>query len=264
MDGDLQKPNCWSELPEHIWLRVLQNLSTKDVHNLHLVCYNLHRIVSGLHLYPNLGFNESLSGRFLGNPTAPLRLFKEFHFDKESDFLQQNFEKVQELIKHAGAHVQKLTIKSSNVDPGNLLKLLTWCPNLKSLILEDVRMDGEMENIEWKLQLFKLESIKMRNCTPKIESILTSLSESKIKELDLAISITNTDKQMFLNFLKSQEDNLKSLTILCVNHDLLNGNGLKLKLEHLAIDMAVAVQPSGSLGSSQEFEKFVLGTTELF
>ncbi len=33
------------------------------------------------------------------------------------------------------------------------------------------------------------------------------------------------------------------MTILCVNHDLLNGNGLKLKLEHLAIDMAVAVHP---------------------
>jgi hypothetical protein len=229
-------PDCWSELPEKIWLKVCSYSAVKDINNLHLVCKLIHNKLADSHVYQKFQFDKEFFEKLLLNPTLPLRNFQKIFLIENNVLLQKNYKHVENFIKYTGDHVRKLKITSSVVDPKILMKLLISMPNLKFLILERLAAINK-ESIEWKFQLSKLESVKMFCCAPNIESMLTSLAKSKIKDLDLTISSSNEDKTLFLKFLKSQEESLKKLKIICTKHDLLNNNDLKLELEDLDIDM---------------------------
>ncbi len=79
--GFFQNITCWSELPEKVWLRVLEKLPVKDVNSVHLVCRNLHQIAN-LHVNPKLGFVENWP-KDLEALAQSSRIFEELEITKK-------------------------------------------------------------------------------------------------------------------------------------------------------------------------------------
>jgi hypothetical protein len=75
---NFQSATCWSELPEKLWLKVIENLRVKDVNNLHLVCRNFHQIAN-LHVNPKLCF-DSFSSKNLENLVHSREFLRNWNF----------------------------------------------------------------------------------------------------------------------------------------------------------------------------------------
>jgi hypothetical protein len=106
------------ELPEKIWLRVLQNLSVKDVNNVHLVCRNLHQIAN-LHVNPRLCFYWETSRKDLESLVQSLRIFEELKFGRDYDDYSLDSEKfqiIEEFPGFTGSHIKELILTSAKVD----------------------------------------------------------------------------------------------------------------------------------------------------
>jgi DNA-binding Lrp family transcriptional regulator len=235
---------CWSELPEKIWLRVFQNLSVKDVNNLHLVCRNLHQLAN-LYVNPILRFNSCFSEKSFDSLTESSRLFQELEFLFQFDHLlcPENIQVHEKYISLAGIHIRRLMISSLTVDPSTLQNLLNLLPNLESLELDGVWMTSE-QSIEWNLtpNPTKIEQVKVTSCAPEIEALLESLENCAIKELELEHWANGEPSSSLQKFMKAQQKTLKKLTIAC-DFDLLDD--LKdLRLEHLVFHRSVSRQIS--------------------
>jgi hypothetical protein len=88
------------------------------------------------------------------------------------------------------------------------------------------------ESTKLALKSRKIKQIKMNDCLENVESLLGSLEECAIEEAELGYR-SKTGPEVIDNFLKSQEKNLKKLTI---KTDLNMPNNLKdLRLEYLEI-----------------------------
>jgi hypothetical protein len=107
-----QAPTCWPELPEKVWLRVLQNLPVKDVNNVHLVCRNLHQIAN-LHVNPKLIFKED-SPKDLESLVQSSRIFEELELPKgfgDHLLLPVKFELLEEYLGFTGPHIKSCSLK---------------------------------------------------------------------------------------------------------------------------------------------------------
>jgi hypothetical protein len=99
--------------------------------------------------------------------------------------------------------------------------------------LDEVQITASEGSIKWALKSRKIKRIKMNECPGEIESLLGSLEECVIEEAELGYSLP-TKPEVVEKFLKSQEKNLKKLTI---QTDLNVPNNLKdLRLEYLDIN----------------------------
>jgi hypothetical protein len=122
---EFQAPNCWSELPEKIWLQVFQNLKVKDLNNVHLVCRNFHQIAN-LVATPILHLHE----KSLKHPETLIqssRIFEELKFGYDYDDYSHR-EKIEEFVRLRGRHIKRLVIDVVDFNP---LKVLNWFPKLK-------------------------------------------------------------------------------------------------------------------------------------
>ncbi len=222
-------------MPEKVWLRVLKNLEVKDVNNVHLVCRSLHQIAK-LHVNPKLRLAEN-SPKDLESLVQSSRIFEELQFleqyGAEDHWLdQKKFKMIEKFIKFTGSHVKKLFIKNQRVDP-KFFQLLNLLPNLEALELNYVQIRASEGSIKWTLKSRKIMRIKMIDCSSEIESLLGSLEECVIEEVELGFS-SKTKPEVVEKFLKSQEKNLRKLTIAT---DLNMPNNLKdLRLEYLEIN----------------------------
>jgi hypothetical protein len=213
---NFQAPSCWSELPEKVWLRVLQNLPVKDVNSVHLVCRNLHQIAN-LHVNPKLSFKKG-SPEDLESLVQSSRIFEELEFSKgSSDYLTsfQRFQILEKYLGFTGPHIKKLIISNLEVDLLILQNLLTMLPNLKSLELDRVELtSADEESIAWDLKPTKIERIRLvcSNCMVDLESFLKSLEKCVIRELELSIAYSEISME-FLN----HKDDLRSLRLYLPN-----------------------------------------------
>jgi hypothetical protein len=192
---------------------VLQNLSVRNVNNVHLVCKKLHEIAN---LYPNpkLSFTED-SPKDLESLFKSTRIFKELAFEYGSDELwrPEKFKPLGNLFTFTGSQIKTLTIVEMNPDtPLVLQKMLSYLPNLESLELSGIKFRStSKEAIKWDLKCTKIKCFKMTSCTG-LENLLESLEKCAIRELKLN-DCPPGDSEVLQKFLKSQEKNLKSLTI---------------------------------------------------
>jgi hypothetical protein len=125
---------------------------------------------------------------------------------------QEKFEMIAEYLSFTGSHVKKVIIYHVIVDPKifqNFQNLLNSLPNLEALELDHVQIRASEEAIKWALKSRKIKRIKMIDCSAEIESLLESLEECVIEEAELGYS----SPEKIEKFLKSQEKNLKKLTI---------------------------------------------------
>jgi hypothetical protein len=222
----LQKPTCWSELPEKIWLRVFQNLNGKSVNSLHLVCRNLHQIAN-LHVHPIVRFKKN-SPEDVESLLGSQRIFEELAFSDTCFFLlsPKRFEFLEEYIGFLGFHVKKLTISKTKVNQSIVQKLLDLLPNLEGLELNEVwDANGNEELIKWNFKSTKIKRIKLVKC-PGFDGFLESLDRCAIEEAECSV----TSPEVVRNFLKPQARNLKKL-INCQFTDLLVDRK-DLRLEH--------------------------------
>ncbi len=145
---------------------------------------------------------------------------------------QEKFEMIEKFTKSTGSHVKKLSIKKLKVDPKLFQKLLNLLPNLEALELDCVCIGASEELIKWTLKSRKIMRIKMHYCSVEIESLLESLEECVIEEAELGYP-SSMELEVVEKFLKSQEKNLRKLTI---KTDSNMPNNLKdLRLEYLEI-----------------------------
>jgi hypothetical protein len=213
-------------LPEKVWLQVFRKPPLKDVNNVHLVCRNLHQIAN-LRVNPILRLNRNPS-QDLDSLVQSSRIFEEleFKYDVKEDegkvispifnehylLYREKFEEVEKFIKITGPHIKKLTIIRVKVDPKFFQNLLNLLPNLEVLELDRVSIRASDEPIKWALKSRKIKRFKMHNCPAKIETLLEPLAECVIEEAELGFKFP-TRPETIQNFLKSQEKNLKKLTI---------------------------------------------------
>jgi hypothetical protein len=82
---------------------------------------------------------------------------------------------------------------------------------LEALELDDVKLNDTSEgSIKWDLKSRKIKWIKMNKSAAEIESLLESLEKCVIEEAELDYTLA---MEIIEKFLKSQEKNLKKLTI---------------------------------------------------
>jgi hypothetical protein len=198
---------------------VFQELPVKSVNNVHLVCRNLHQIAN---LYPNrkLSFSQD-SPKHLESLYKSTRTFKELAFADGSDQLwrPEKFELLEGLISFTGSQIKTLTIRGMNpairmkVDQLIFQKLLNLLPNLQTLEVDGIECKtANKESIKWDLKSTKIKSFKIIRSTG-LENLLESLEKCAIRELELN-DCPEKDSEAIQKFLKSQEKNLKRLTII--------------------------------------------------
>jgi hypothetical protein len=184
------------------------------VNNVHLVCRSLHQIAN---LYPNprLSFSRD-SPKDLESLYKSTRTFKELAFGYGSDQLwhSEKFELLENLISFTGSQIKTLTIIEMKPDtPLILQKLLNYLPNLESLELDGIKFRSASEEaIKWDMKCTKIKCFKMARCAG-LENLLESMEKCAIRELDLN-DCPPGDSEVLQKFLKSQEKNLKRLTII--------------------------------------------------
>ncbi len=120
---------------------------------------------------------------------------------------------LENLISFTGSQIKTLTIVEMKPDtPLILQKLLNYLPNLESLELSGIKFRSASEEaIKWDLKCTKIKCFKMARCAG-LENLLESLEKCVIRELDLN-DCPPGNSEVLQKFLKSQEKNLKSLTI---------------------------------------------------
>ncbi len=192
---------------------MFQLLPVKSVNNVHLVCRNLHQI-GNLYRNQKLSLNQD-SPKHLESLYKSTRTFKDLAFEDGSDHLwrPEKFELLEGLISFTGTQIKTLTIRRMKVDPLILQKLLNLLPNLESLELGEIKCRSVGEgSIKWDLKSTKIKCFKMIGCTD-LENLLEFLEKCAIRELELH-SCPEKDSEVLQKFLKSQEKNLKRLTII--------------------------------------------------
>jgi hypothetical protein len=98
------------------------------------------------------------------------------------------------------------------VDPLIFQKLLNFLPNLESLQVNGAECRcASKEVIKWDLKTTKIKCFKMSSCKG-LENLLESLEKCVIRELDFN-NCPPGDSEVLQKFLKSQEKNLKRLTL---------------------------------------------------
>jgi hypothetical protein len=214
---------------------VFQNLSAKDVNNVHLVCRNLHQIAN-LHVNQKLSFRKDSPGD-LKSLVQSYRIFEELEFLKGSfAYLSspEKFEILEEFIRFTGIYVKELTIREVSVDRMILLKFLSMLPNLKLLELNCIKNAGPKTNKN-------RDPIKRTKCERVIivkpeayRRFLKSMVKCEIRELHLELETRGSEKttESLRMFFQAQEKSLKAL--LAFDVDLKFLNGLKdLRLKYL-------------------------------
>ncbi len=202
----------------------------KGVNNVHLVCRNLHH-KANLIVNPILSFKKK-SEKHLASLIKSSRIFRKMKFFRKYSY-QEKFNRIAEYIKFTGPHVKKLTIRSVKVGQKNFQKLLNLLPNLEALELDHVKLNNASEGpIKWALKSSKIKRIKMNKCSANIGNLLGSLAKCVIEEAELDYS-SPKEQEIMEKFLKSQEKNLKKLTI---TSEFNFPNNLKdMRLEYLYI-----------------------------
>jgi hypothetical protein len=226
-----QASTSWSELPEKVWLRVFQNLSMKDVNNVHLVCRNLHQIAN-LHVNPKLRFIKD-SPKDLESLVQSSRVFEELKFYKGcTDYFSshQKFATIEKYLGFIGIHVKMLTIGRMKVNPQIFQKFLSLLPNLESLELFNVESAGfELVPFKWDLKPSKIERIRLFGCTG-LEGLLGSMENCAIQEVKLK-DWPLDESRVMKKFLEAQKESLKKLVGRSCDFELANVKDLRL--EHL-------------------------------
>jgi hypothetical protein len=199
----------------------------------HLVCRNLHQIAN-LYVNPKLCFREYFP-KNLKTLLESSRIFEELEFVKESlIFLLDpgKFELIEEYLDFTGPHIKKLIIEM-RVYSVIFRKFLNLLPNLESLELNNVECrSGNERSVKWDLKLTKVERLRMTKCTG-FENLLEFLEKCAIRELELN-DCSPRDSEAIQKFVKSQEKNLKKLTIISESNFLRDLTDLRL--DHLEFD----------------------------
>jgi hypothetical protein len=213
---------------------MFQNLSVKDLNNVHLVCRNLHQIAN-LHVNPKLCFNWR-SPKDLESLVQSSRVFKELEFlqVRDNSYLldPEKFELIEDYIKFTAPQIKKIAIRYVKGHPSILQQLINLLPNLEALDLVGVNGTSLEQLINWDIKSTNIKRIKMFSCYG-IDNILASLEKCAIEELELEFKSWSVAKLKVLeNFVKAQEKNLKKL--IGTNCDLSFLVDLKdLRLHHL-------------------------------
>ncbi len=208
---------------------MLQNLPVKDVNNVHLVCRNLHQIAN-LHVNPILRLKVN-SPEDLESLVKSSRIFRELKFGYDGDededeeishsiqFSEvylvdpEKFEMLEKFIRFTGPHMKNLLIKCMNVDQKFFQLLLNLMPNKEVLELDNIKLNDPSDGpIKWALKPSKMKRILIDDCAENFESLLESLETCVIEEAKLGYT-SSKEQEIMEKFLKSQEKNLKKLTI---------------------------------------------------
>jgi hypothetical protein len=157
---------------------------------------------------PQLCFEDS-TDKNLESLVQSSRIFEQLKFSNESDYLSDldKFEMIEKYIRSTGNYLKSLVIRERTVDQEVAVKLLDLQPNLESLDIFTV-ISGE--SITTKIST-KIERLEMISCVG-FEKLLESLEKCAIKEMTLH-TLSLEESAAFQKLLKSQEKNLKKLTI---------------------------------------------------
>jgi hypothetical protein len=235
---------------------ILQNLSVKDLNNVHLTCSNLHQIAN-LHVNPKLCFSQN-SPEDMQSLVQCSRIFQELILGFDGYLEPEKFEVLEEFISFTGAHVKKLTIgcyEGMRFKRTILSRLIQLLPNLKFLEMDRSNFVPNEKSVKWDFKPTKIEYVKFIDCFESAERLLGSLDKCVIKEAEVRYSLISPSPKILRPFLKSQEKNLKKLTINCLL-DLL-AEFKDLRLEYLNVYWAEFQSNSLEFWKHQENLKFL-------
>ncbi len=240
----IQKPTCWSHLPDHIWMKVLNYLPMRSVNNVHLISRNFHRIAN-LHVNPILRFDKRSTVNSLKSLFESSRVFEKLQFG-ESHFPPHlsNFKLIdcseetgEKYISFLRPSIKKLSVGFLTLAPKILMDLVKSLPNLESIEFKSVKEQPEAEAVTWDFQLKKVKCVEIYGDSPNCEKLLGTLSECVVQEATLqhyGHEPNPLTLEITRGFLKQQQKNLKKLRIVG-SVDLLSDLE-QLQLEELTID----------------------------
>ena len=163
---DLNLPN----LPNEIWIKILEYLSTKDIlRNMAPVSRRFHQIsqdpflIKKIELKSNQEFDFSDFFKVLKRSEKLTCLSLDLKFIGQVYQIENIFEKLPFLVKHP-QHLEEFCVLNSSCDlkefQGNVLKYLEQqCPKLKILKIDCFRSDTMTETSK-TISKFKFESVK--------------------------------------------------------------------------------------------------------
>ena len=174
---DLNLPN----LPNEIWIKILEYLSTKDIlRNMAPVSRRFHQIsqdpflIKKIELKSNQEFDFSDFFKVLKRSEKLTCLSLDLKFIGQVYQIENIFEKLPFLVKHP-QHLEEFCVLNSSCDlkefQGNVLKYLEQqCPKLKILKIDCFRSDTMTETSK-TISKFKFESVKEFHLTLRSDRV---------------------------------------------------------------------------------------------
>ena len=194
---DLNLPN----LPNEIWIKILEYLSTKDIlRNMAPVSRRFHQIsqdpflIKKIELKSNQEFDFSDFFKVLKRSEKLTCLSLDLNFIGQVYQIENIFEKLPFLVKHP-QHLEEFCLLNSSCDlkefKGNVLKyLVKQCPKLKIFKIDCFTSDT-MYSISKTISKFKFESVKEFHLTlrgdrvrvPNYSGLVRNLLKTFVKNI---------------------------------------------------------------------------------
>lgn len=210
--------NVLANLPEDIWIEVLQYLEARDIKNFHLSCKKFDSFANNVSKLHKLCLHPGSLHHVI------TRLCREVEFF--GSFIGSDGW-IMEFFNKTGKTIKKLSLWNQNWDQKFLIFVLKLTPNIVELKFNNIRICGEWE-VGKSVKLPKLKKFHADNCE------LEGFYELVDCNLDEA-SFNFCSGKKLENFLRKQINALSKLKLVDIKYELPNLNFMR-QLKHLYID----------------------------
>jgi hypothetical protein len=239
-----QGPEEWIDLPEHIWIKIFNNLSPSSILEVHQVSHNFHELAN---LYPR---HELHLGKLLTSDEN-IEAFKKssrlydkvkFRFNFE-DLTDVKFNQTIDLLKPTSFFVKELKLSKVTMEKLWVVRILKQLTNLELIDFYCLRTisPNQDQQSDGVISLPKLKSIKILHCDVAFETLLIDLRVSDITEVCVSGTFKTIGNSVnhATSIIKNHEKSLKKLEIEynSISPEEWNfiGNLKEMRLEELAL-----------------------------
>jgi hypothetical protein len=134
-----------------------------------------------------------------------------------------NIRKLQAIIENIGARIKQLTVGYCRLSMAEIA-LLNLMPQLEHIELGSVRLKNLSSVRNFQLNLFELKTIEICDCSEKVLEVFDQLPDDVLEEVELSDIKTKSPRKHFANQRK-----LKSLNVMSCLY-------IPLEIEHLNLE----------------------------
>jgi hypothetical protein len=213
-----QGPEEWIDLPEHIWIKIFNNLCSSCILPAHEVCRKFHELAN---LYPR---HELHLGKLLISEEnieyfkKSSRIYKKVEIYEFEGLTEVKFNQTIDLLKPTSLFVKELILGHVTIEKMWLTRILKQLSNLDTLNLLRLQSNDPDQETQQSIQISlpKLQNITICDCEDAFERFLVDLRDCSVVDLYFLLTghfTTNSNNNYLTSFIKNQEKSLKKLSI---------------------------------------------------